>query len=110
MLEFVKQGKITLEQVVQKMSHNVAILFDIEKRGYIREGYYADLVLVDLEGKTPVDKASLLYLCQWSPFEGYTFNAQITDTFISGHHVYCNGQFDESVKGMRLKFGTKNRR
>lgn len=109
MMEFVKQGKITLEKVVQKMSHNVAILFDIEKRGFIREGYFADLVLVDLEAKTVVDKNSLLYHCKWSPFEGLTFNSKITDTFVSGHHVYSNGQFDESTKGKRLKFGAKNR-
>jgi dihydroorotase len=109
MLEFVKQGKITIEKVVQKMSHNVAILFDIEKRGYIREGYYADLVLVDLNAQTLVDKDSLLYHCKWSPFEGFTFSSKITDTFVSGHHVYSNGQFDESIKGKRLKFGAKNR-
>lgn len=105
MLQFHKQGKITLEQIVQKMCHNVADLFRIEKRGYIREGYYADLVLVDLNKTETVNKSNILYKCGWSPFEGYTFNSVISKTFVNGHLVYNEGKFDESKKGERLKFG-----
>lgn len=104
MLEFYKQKKISLEKVVRKMSHNVADIFNIEKRGYIREGYFADLVLVDLNKPTHVTKESLLYKCGWSPFEGSIFSASINKTFVSGHLVYDNGMFDESVKGQRLIF------
>jgi dihydroorotase len=104
MLEFYKQKKITLEKIVRMMSHNVADIFKIEKRGFIREGYFADLVLVDLHKPTEVTKASLLYKCGWSPFEGTTFSASINKTFVSGHLVYDNGSFDESRKGERLSF------
>ena len=104
MLEFYKQKKITLEKIVRMMSHNVAHIFKIEKRGFIREGYFADLVLVDLNKPTEVSKASLLYKCGWSPFEGTTFSASISKTIVSGHLVYDNGSFDESKKGERLSF------
>ncbi len=104
MLEFYKQKKISLEKIVRMMSHNVADIFKIEKRGYIREGYFADLVLVDLHKPTEVTKASLLYKCGWSPFEGTTFSASINKTIVSGHLVYDNGTFDESIKGERLSF------
>lgn len=104
MLEFYKQGKISLEKIVRKMSHNVADIFNIEKRGYIKEGYFADLVLVDLNKTTTVTKESLYYKCGWSPFEGVTFPASISKTFVSGHLVYDNGTFDESKKGERLSF------
>jgi dihydroorotase len=104
MLEFYKQKKITLEMIVRKMSHNVADIFKIEKRGYIREGYFADLVLVDLNKSNEVTKASLLYKCGWSPFEGYTFSSTISKTFVNGHLVYDNGTFDESKKGERMSF------
>ena len=104
MLEFYKQQKISLEKIVRMMSHNVADIFKIEKRGYIREGYFADLVLVDLNKPTEVTKASLLYKCGWSPFEGTTFSASINKTIVSGHLVYDNGTFDESKKGERLSF------
>lgn len=104
MLEYVHQGKITLPKLVQKMSHNVAELFDVEKRGYIREGYYADLVLVDMDNPWTVDKSNILYKCGWSPFEGTTFKSQIEKTFVSGHLAYDRGEFDESVKGKRITF------
>jgi dihydroorotase len=104
MLEFYKQKKITLEMIVNKMSHNVADIFNIEKRGYIREGYFADLVLVNLNNPNTVTKESLLYKCGWSPFEGHTFASSIEKTFVSGHLVYDNGTFDETKKGERLTF------
>ncbi len=104
MLEFFHKGKITLEKTVEKMSHNVAILFEIEKRGFIREGYYADLVLVDLNDPWKVDASNILYKCGWSPLEGQTFSSKITHTFVNGHLVYENGIFDESVKGKRVLF------
>jgi dihydroorotase len=104
MLHYYKEGRITLEKIVQKMSHAVADCFKIEERGYIREGYYADLVLVDLNEQTTVGKENLLYKCGWSPFEGRTFPAAVTHTFINGELVYGNGQWNESVKGKRLRF------
>lgn len=104
MMEFHKQKKISLEMIVKKMSHNVADIFNIEKRGFIREGYFADLVLVDLNKPTEVTKQSLLYKCGWSPFEGVTFSSSISKTFVNGHLVYDNGTFDESKVGERLLF------
>ncbi len=104
MLEFYKKKQITLEMIVNKMSHNVADIFHIEKRGYIREGYFADLVLINLNKPNTVTKESLLYKCGWSPFEGYTFGSSIEKTFVNGHLVYDNGTFDESKKGERLSF------
>jgi dihydroorotase len=104
MLDFVSKGKISIEKVVEKMAHNPAILFDIDRRGYIREGYYADLVLVNPKQSTTVTKESLLYHCGWSPFEGHTFTHQIHSTLVNGHIVYQQGQFDESKRGMRLEF------
>jgi dihydroorotase len=107
MLQFHKQGKITLDKIVQKMCHNVADLFHVEKRGYIREGYFADLVLVNLNKQQTVTKENILYKCGWSPFEGYTFDASIEKTFVNGHIVFDNGRFDESKKGERLLFNRK---
>ena len=104
MLEFVKQGKLSLEKMVEKMSHAPAILFNIRERGYIREGYWADLVLVDLNKPYTVSKDNIYYHCGWSPFEGYTFGSTITHTFVSGHLAFANGSFDESKKGERLLF------
>ena len=104
MMEFHKQKKISLEMIVKKMSHNVADIFNIEKRGFIREGYFADLVLVDLNKPTEVTKQSLLYKCGWSPFEGVTFSSSISKTLVNGHLVYDNGTFDESRIGERLLF------
>ena len=104
MLQFYYQQKISLEAVVQKMCHNVAEMFEIDRRGFIREGYYADLVLVDLNKPYTVSKSNLLYKCGWSPFEGVTFNNTVTHTIINGNVVYQNGMFNESAMGLRLKF------
>ena len=102
MLEFYKQGKISLEKIVEKMCHNPAILYHIEKRGFIREGYYADLVLVDMDAPWTVSKENILYKCGWSPLEGTLFNTQVTHTLVNGHLVYEQGEFDEEQKGMAL--------
>ncbi len=107
MVDFVKKGKISLERMVHKMAHAPAILFQIRERGFIREGYYADLVLVDPNKTETVDRASLLYKCGWSPFEGHTFQSKIHSTFVNGHKVYENGHFDESMKGKRVLFNRK---
>jgi dihydroorotase len=104
MLQYVQEGKISLEQVVDKMSHAPAECFRINGRGYIREGYAADLVLVDMGAGTEVTKESLLYRCGWSPFEGHTFPARITHTLVNGAVVYENGSLTESVYGQRLRF------
>jgi dihydroorotase len=104
MLHYVKQGKISLEKMVEKMSHAVADCFQLTERGYIREGYYADLVIVDLNETTTVTKQNILYKCGWSPLEGSTFPAVITHSFVNGHMVYGNNGWDESKKGERLVF------
>lgn len=104
MLHYFKMGKISLEKIVEKMSHAVAECFQVSERGYIREGYFADLVVVDLNENTTVSKQNILYKCGWSPFEGQTFPASITHTFINGNLVYGNGVWNESIKGKRLTF------
>ncbi len=104
MMEMVHNGKITKEQVVEKMCHNPAVCFQLKERGYIREGYYADLVLVNPDKAQTVTKESLLYKCAWSPFEGHTFQSTIQTTFVNGHKVYDKGRFDEQSKGMRMEF------
>jgi dihydroorotase len=104
MLYYYKQGKLTLEKIAEKMSHAVATCFEIEDRGFIREGYFADLVLVDLHKPYTVHKKNILYKCGWSPLENFEFPASVTHTFVSGNLVYGNNSFDESIKGMRLKF------
>jgi dihydroorotase len=104
MLYYYNQKRVSLEKIVQKMSHAVADCFQIKDRGYIREGYYADLVIVDLNEKTNVSKENILCKCGWSPLENFEFPAVITHTFVSGHLVYGNGVWDESKKGQRLKF------
>jgi dihydroorotase len=104
MLAFVKHEKISIEKVVEKMCHNPAICFKVENRGFIREGYFADLVLVNLDKPWEVNKNNILYKCGWSPFEGEIFNAQITHTFVNGHIAYEYGNFDETQRGMRLTF------
>ena len=104
MLGYYKQGKITLEKIAEKMSHAVAECFKIVDRGYIREGYFADLVIVDLNKTTTVTKDSLLYKCGWSPLEDSKLTGVITDTFVSGHCVYGNSLWDESIRGQRLSF------
>lgn len=104
MMEMVKQGVLSIERMVELMAHNPAILFDIDRRGYIREGYHADLVLVDPASPWTVAPENILYKCGWSPFEGTTFSSTVTDTIVSGKLVYQNGQFDENVRGSRLNF------
>ena len=104
MLHYYKRGKISLEKIVEKMSHAVADCFQINNRGYIREGYHADLVIVDLNKATIVSKENILYKCGWSPLEAVELPATITHTFINGHLVYGNGLWDESQKGQRMKF------
>lgn len=104
MLHYVKEGKISIEKVVEKMSHAVATCFQIRERGYIREGYHADLVLVNMNQGNTVAKENILYKCGWSPLEGFHFPASVTHTFVNGHLVYGNGVFDESQKGQRMQF------
>ncbi|GAC1417629.1 MAG: dihydroorotase [Flavisolibacter sp.] len=104
MLEYSKTGKIRLETIASKMSHAVAQCFKVKERGYIREGYYADLVVVDMNSETGVNKQNILYKCGWSPFEGHGFPAAITHTFVNGNLVFDNGRWDESNQGKRLGF------
>ena len=104
MLHYHKQGKISIEKLVQKMSHNVATCFQIKERGFIREGYFADLVMVDLNKQTTISKENILYKCGWSPLEGFTAPASIDITFVNGHPVYENNKVDASHRGMRLTF------
>jgi dihydroorotase len=104
MLEFYHQGKISLEKVVEKMCHAPAVCFQLEGRGFIRNGYAADLVLVDLDNPWEVSKENILYKCKWSPFEGTTFQSKVTHTWINGHLAFKDGHFDESQKGQRLLF------
>ena len=106
MLDFYFKGKITLEKIVEKMSHNVATCFDIVDRGFIREGYFADMVLVDLHAEQRIAKENLLYKCSWSPLEGRTFKGQIKTTFVNGNVVYDQGMIIESAKGARLAFNS----
>jgi dihydroorotase len=104
LLELHHKGKISLEKIVEKACHNPAILFEIDRRGFIREGFYADMVLVDTKRSYVVEKSNILYKCGWSPFEGERFHSEVTHTFVNGNLVYEHGKFDESVKGMRLNF------
>jgi len=107
MLEFYKQEIISLEKIVEKMCHNPAILYRIEKRGFIREGYFADLILVDLNTSWTVAKDNILYKCAWSPLEGTTFTTKVLKTFVNGNMVYDNGKFDDRVKGQASIITTK---
>ncbi|RKD18254.1 dihydroorotase [Pelobium manganitolerans] len=104
LFELYHQGKISLEKIVEKTSHSLATCFQIKDRGFVREGYFSDLVLVDLQSSYKVERDNVLSKCGWSPFEGQTFNSQITHTFVSGHLAYNKGVFDESVLGQRLSF------
>ena len=104
MMQYVKEGKISMEKVVEKMCHAPAQCFQVAGRGYIREGYHADLVLIDMNGATAVSKANILYKCGWSPFEGHEFPASVRYTFINGEIAYENGKVNEEVRGQRLKF------
>ncbi len=104
MIELYKKGLISLEKIVEKMCHNPAILYQIEKRGFIKEGYFADLTLVDLSALQSVTKDTILYQCKWSPFEGITFTSKIAQTFVNGNLIYDKGVFNDTVKGKRLTF------
>ena len=104
MLEFYHQGKVSLEWIVEKMCHAPATCFQVKERGFIREGYYADLVVVDLNKPWVVEKDNILYHCGWSPFEGETFKSSVVKTFVNGNLVYDGGIFDEQHRGMRLEF------
>ncbi|MBS9766986.1 MAG: dihydroorotase [Flavobacteriaceae bacterium] len=104
MLQAYKQERISLEKIVEKMCHNPAKIFQIEKRGFIRKGYYADLVIFDTSLPWTVTKDNILYKCGWSPFEGTTFHSKILYTLVNGNIVYNKGVFNDTVKGMRLTF------
>ena len=104
LMESYQKGRISLEKLVEKMCHNPAILFQIEKRGFVREGYYADLILVDPNDPWTVNKNNILYKCGWSPFEGVTFNSKITHTFLNGSLVYHNNKFSKDKAAMQLTF------
>ncbi|TXD51759.1 MULTISPECIES: dihydroorotase [unclassified Polaribacter] len=108
MLEFYKQNKISLEKIVEKMCHNPAILYNMTNRGFIREGYHADLTLVDLNSPWTVAKDNLLYKCGWSPLEGTTFQTKIKQTFVNGNLVFDDGIWHEEVKGMSINFTNTN--
>lgn len=107
MLEFYREGKISLEKIVEKMCHNPASLYKMTNRGFVREGYYADLVLVDLETEWRVSKENILYKCGWSPLEGTTFHSSVTHTFVNGNLVFENGVFHEEKKGIAIEFYTE---
>jgi dihydroorotase len=108
MLEMSLQGKIALERVVEKMCHYPAILFQIQERGYIREGYFADLVLVNMNKPWKVEEGTILAKCGWSPFEGQVFRSSVTHTFVSGHLAYENGLLNSAQMGKRLLFNRQN--
>lgn len=104
MLELYREGKISLQKIIEKMCHSPAQIFQVEDRGFIREGYFADIVLLDLAGKETVTKNNILYKCGWSAFENYTFNSKVSHTFVNGNLVYVNGKFEDGVFGERLTF------
>lgn len=104
MLDFYHQGKISLEKIVEKMCHAPAICFNVENRGFLREGYHADIAIVDINAPYTIQTENILYKCRWSPLEGKTLKGKVTNTFVNGHLVYQNGVFDESIKGQRLLF------
>jgi dihydroorotase len=104
MLELYHKGAISLEKIVEKMCHAPARCFGVHNRGFIREGYAADLTLLNLNAPWKVEKENILYKCAWSPFEGQQFRSRVTHTFVNGHLAYQQGAFDESQKGERLLF------
>jgi len=104
MVQHFLNNKISLQKIVTKMCHNPADLFQIKRRGYIRKGYYADIVLLDLNSPWKVEKKNILYKCKWSPFEGITFDSKVTHTFINGKLVFENGKFDDSFRGREITF------
>ena len=104
MLDCVNKGKITLEKFVEKASHNPAKIFKIKKRGFLKKNFYADMVLIDLEGKTNVTKNNIMYKCGWSPFEGYIFNSSVIKTWVNGKLLYDKGKIIESGSAKRLEY------
>ncbi len=104
MLEFWKQKKISIEKIIEKMCHTPAELFNVNNRGYIRKGYYADIVLIDSNQAWEVNKDNILYKCNWSPLEGQKFSTKVSHTFINGELVFNDGKFDEDYRGQRLTF------
>ena len=104
LLEMNRENKISIEKIVEKTSHNVADLFQIKERGYIREGYFADIVLFDLESKTEVNENNILSKCKWSPFENSSFNSKIIHTIVSGNHILKNGEIQGKPSGLRMEF------
>jgi dihydroorotase len=104
MLELADEGIISIAEVVEKMAHNPAILYKVKERGFIREGYRADLVLVKPNAPHTVTTEEIQSKCAWSPFEGHTFHWDVTHTWVNGHAVYANGEFDERVMGERMEF------
>lgn len=107
LLELYHRGEISLEQIADKTSHSVARLFQIEKRGFIREGYFADLVLADLDSAWEVTEENVLAKCGWSPFEGYSFKSEVKKTWVNGQLAFSEGRVDESIRGMRMTFDRK---
>ena len=108
MFEHYLNKKITLQKIVEKMCNNPANIFNVKKRGYIKEGYFADLVILDPNKKQTISSDNILYKCGWSPFEGQTFNSTITHTFVNGHLAYNNGNIDDSKLGMKINFNNEN--
>ena len=108
MFEHYLNKKITLQKIVEKMCNNPANIFNVNKRGYIKEGYFADLVILDPDKKQTISSDNILYKCGWSPFEGQTFNSTITHTFVNGHLAYNNGNLDDSKLGMKISFNNEN--
>ena len=108
MFEHYLNKKITLQKIVEKMCNNPANIFNVNKRGYIKEGYFADLVILDPKKKQTISSDNILYKCGWSPFEGETFNSVITHTFVNGHLAYNNGNLDDSKLGMKISFNNEN--
>jgi len=104
LLEMNRNNKISIEKIVEKTSHNVADLFQIKERGYIREGYFADIVLFDFNSKTDVDENNILSKCKWSPFENISFNSKVIHTIVSGNHIYKNGRINGEPSGLRMEF------
>ena len=104
LLDFYLKGELSLETIVEKTSHALANIYDIKDRGFIREDYWADLVLVDFEKTTKVNSGNILYDCGWSPFEGYEFNSLIDKTFVNGELVYNDGQLVTSPSGLKIEF------
>ena len=104
LLDLYHQGVFTLEMIVQKACHNVAKLFDVSNRGFIRKGYAADIVLFNLNAPWEVSRENIMYKCGWSPFEGHEFKSSVVYTFVNGEKVYANGEVDEEIRGERLRF------